>query len=401
MEKAQHDSLYIEILDDEHFLKWILYPSEELDEYWNKIMQEDTDKKKVISDLETIIKGLEIVEEELSAEAKKDIWNKIEGGKKKKHPFRLFSLLKYTAVVLVLIVSSVYLYTTFRTPSGQPINYESLISTALPIEENPENVLIVLGNKEKIEVKESNVELIHDTDGRISVNSEIHDNKHTSDNVGNNMNQLYVPFGKTTSIVMSDGSKVWVNSGTRLIYPSTFTGDKREIYVEGEIYLEVSRNEKMPFIVRTDMLEINVLGTSFNVSAYKNDIDQSVVLATGSVSVKETSQKASATIKPNQKFTIEKSTKKSNLQEVDVFDYICWKYGFLIFENELLSNVLNKIERYYNVSLVYDPSETDKTTVSGKLDLKEDIKETFRIVSITTPIDYTIQEREIHISVKP
>lgn len=401
MQQVQRDQLYINMLDDEQFLRWILHPSEELDEYWNKIMQEDTDKKKIIADLKTIINGLEIVEEGLPDEAKKDIWNKIEQAKQKKRSFRLFPILKYAAAVLILITSSVYLYTTIRKNAEKPINYESIISSVLPSEESSENVLIVLPNNDKIEVKETNVELIHDTDGKISVNAKILDKTDNTDQIANNLNQLYVPFGKTTSIVMSDGSKVWVNSGSRLIYPSTFTGNKREIYVEGEIYLEVSKNEKMPFIVRTDMLEINVLGTSFNVSAYKNDTDQSIVLATGSVSVKETTQKTSAMIKPNQKYTIEKSTKKSSLQQVDVFDHICWKYGFLVFENESLSNVLKKIQRYYDAQIIFNPSETNLTSVSGKLDLKEKIEETFRIVSIAAPIDYKIQEKEIIISVKP
>ncbi len=85
------------------------------------------------------------------------------------------------------------------------------------------------------------------------------------------------------------------------------------------------------------------------------------------------------------------------MQEVDVNEYICWKDGFLIFHNESLAEVLKKIERYYNVVQVFDPVEISKVTVSGKLDLKSDINETFRIISITAPIVYEKEENVIKI----
>lgn len=401
MKKTQQEQIYHSLLDDDRFFQWLIHPTKELDEYWKKIMQEDPDKKKIIDDLRPIIKGIRIADNELSSEDKKNIWlevEKYESKMQRKTPFRIL-FLRYVAVItLVISVSlSIFLYKNKQT-ENTPINYESLISKT---EETSDNVLIVLGDDEKIELKEKNVELVHDAEGRMIVNAETIEAKKNTKNEKTQFNQLFVPYGKTTSIVMSDGSKLWVNSGSRVIYPAAFEANKREIFVEGEIYLEVARNEKTPFIVKTDLLEINVLGTSFNISAYKSDADQSVVLATGSVCIRELNKKETTTIKPNQKYSYEKSSNTSSLETVDVMNYISWKYGFLIFDRANLSNILRKIERHYNIPLHYNVEGTNYKTISGKLDLKENIEETFRIISIAAPIEYEIGNDQIKISVKP
>jgi hypothetical protein len=401
MKKQQREQIYQSLLADDAFFQWLLCPDRELDEYWKKIMLENPDKNEAVNDLKTILKGMKVVEKGMSEEEKKELWRKIEKAScPKKRSFRLLPFLRYSAIFLIVLTTSVYVYMNHKQKQDKPVDYQSFIpdSSAAGIQSG--KVLIVLPNKEIIEMEESDVELMHDAEGKMSINSKVIEREKTTEKTENEFNQLYVPYGKMTSIVMSDGTKVWVNSGTRVVYPPVFAGNKREIYVEGEIYLEVARNEKSPFIVKTDRMEISVLGTSFNVSAYKTDEKQSVVLVNGSVSIKEDKEKTATTIKPNQKYTFEKSTNISNVQEVDIFDYICWKYGFLSFKKEKLSAVLKKVERYYNVRIDYNASEIDRTTLSGKLDLKEDISETFRIISITAPIEYDMRNEVIKINVK-
>ncbi len=82
-------------------------------------------------------------------------------------------------------------------------------------------------------------------------------------------NQLIVPNGKRSTLALEDGTKMWINAGSRVIYPNKFKKNKREIYVDGEVYMEVARDEERPFVVKTNMLDVQVLGTSFNVMAYK------------------------------------------------------------------------------------------------------------------------------------
>ena len=104
-------------------------------------------------------------------------------------------------------------------------------------------------------------------------------------------------------MTFADGSKVWVNAGTRVIYPVEFEKDKREIYVDGEIYIEVARDENRPFYVRTKDMNVRVLGTKFNVTAYESEAIRSVVLAQGCVQV-ETARTPKAILAPNQMFSL-------------------------------------------------------------------------------------------------
>ncbi|MEY8610825.1 FecR domain-containing protein [Parabacteroides segnis] len=349
-------------------------------------------------DLRFLKRRIKVLDEGLSSEDRMELWSKIEAAiyHRRRKTVSLSLFIRYAAVVAILFTATYYISTNIS--SRKEVDYSSILSdTKLP-DEMLENVTVILGDKEKIEIEDKDAQVSHDEHGNMRVNKKKIDRPKSS---FHEYNQLIVPYGKTTQITLSDGSNIWANSGTKLVYPVVFASDKREIYVEGEIYLEVVRNEKHPFVVKTDMTEVNVLGTSFNVSAYKNDKQQFVTLVTGSVAIKTTDKKNTTVIKPNQLYTFEKESHSARLQEVDVNEYICWKDGFLIFHNESLAEVLKKIERYYNVVLVFDPVEISKVTVSGKLDLKSDINETFRIISITAPIVYEKEENVIKISVKP
>ena len=330
----------------------------------------EENKKSSEEDLRLLKRKIRVVDEGLSSEAKAELWTKIESAirrpKRMSVSFSMF--LRYVAVVAILCIATYYIYTGLSP--REEIDYNSILSNTQLPDDAPNNVMVILGDKDLPEPSRREY------------------------------NQLIVPHGKTTRVTLSDGSAIWANSGTKLVYPAVFASDRREIYVEGEIYLEVARNEKHPFVVKTDMMEVNVLGTSFNVSAYKNDKQQFVALATGSVAVKVANKKNTTTIKPNQLYTLEKSTFATRIEDADIYEYNCWKDGFLIFHNESLADVLKKIERYYNVVLTFDPAEISKVTVSGKLDLKSDIRETFRIISITAPIEYDKEGDVIKISVK-
>jgi hypothetical protein len=359
----------------------------------NQTMQENPDKTNAPDDR---IRWLSVEEAAISPEVKKEVWRNIEASTLEKG-WKLPLIFRYAAAIALLVAISLYLIVN---KEERKIDYEAVIAVAI-VEKAAENVVIVLPSHEKIEIEEQNVELILDTEGKISVNSKVLKENKQAAGTTPACYQIIVPYGKTSSMVMNDGTKVWINSGSRVVYPALFSDRQREMYVEGEVYLEVARKPGCPFVLQTEELEVSVLGTSFNVSAYKNDAFQSVVLTTGSVSVKGKKQNTSSLIKPNQKYTFENDTQQSRLEEVDVLSYISWKYGFLIFQKEKLNNVLKKIERYYNRPISCNPVEMERITVSGKLDLKEDIEETFRIISIAAPIGYAIEDDGINIYVKP
>ena len=142
------------------------------------------------------------------------------------------------------------------------------------------------------------------------------------------LNRLVVPYGKRTNLTLADGSEVWLNSGTQLDFPSEFRGKTREIHVDGEIYIDVAPNQQIPFIVHAQDMQIRVLGTSFNISAYRDDIKKTIVLVEGKVKV-ERGETQLAELLPNEKIDV---TENKVLKEtVNTSEYISWKKGILEF----------------------------------------------------------------------
>jgi ferric-dicitrate binding protein FerR (iron transport regulator) len=406
MKYSQRQQRYRSLLEDEASFRWILYPDRELDSYWQQIMQDNPEIKQTADELRHIIQGLGVRETHLSEEDKRELWIRVEADyRRRRYRQRQHTVLHYAAVFGLLIAAGI---TIWYYLAGSSTDYRYIASNMSLPDDKQANVTIIRPHSEKIEIEASNVELRYDTEGRLSANSKAIETAISADTASiisavapeEGLNRLIVPYGKTTSLVMSDGTLIWVNSGSKLIYPSVFSKNKREIYVEGEVYLEVMPG-KVPFIVKTDKLDIRVHGTSFNVSSYKDDETQSIVLATGSVTVATSRGKTLATIRKNQYFSFARKTDTFEVSEVDVLDYICWKYGFLRLKSAKLSEVLKQMERYYNVRIVYEKTDADKISFSGKLDLKDDIDVTLQIIATSAPINYDIKEDMIYVSINP
>lgn len=200
----------------------------------------------------------------------------------------------------------------------------------------------------------------------------------------NKINTLIVPFGQRTSIILADGSRAYLNSGTEIKFPTTFTGKSREISIKGEIFIEVTK-QSQPFVIHTPNSRINVFGTSFNVSSYADEDKESVVLVSGSVEI--TNNHCSLMLKPNEMAEIKHG--KINSKVVDVSEYISWKNGFIQFNKTPLNDVLKKIGRYYNVEFKYkNELNLQATTCSGKLFLSDNLNDVLKAFSEMTFLDY-------------
>lgn len=184
----------------------------------------------------------------------------------------------------------------------------------------------------------------------------------------NDLNHLIVPKGRRVHITLSDGTKLYVNAGSHVVYPTVFNKSRREIAVEGEAYLEVSHQREWPFYVQTNGFNVRVLGTTFNISAYKEEAVAAVTLVEGSVEIERKDKKIKLT--PDHIAFI--SADGMSMKKVDVFKYICWKDNMILLNKDLLGSVLKRLSRYYGVTISYD-TEVANIPLSGKLDLKDDI----------------------------
>jgi len=199
------------------------------------------------------------------------------------------------------------------------------------------------------------------------------------------LNTVIVPYGKRTQITLSDNSTIWLNSGSKLIYPAKFAADKREVYLEGEAIFEVSHDKQHPFHVITPNVEVKVLGTVFNLSAYKDDNTVSTVLESGSVEIKYKSNsifsQSKVTMVPGMLATYDPQKGTVEQTKVTTSYYTSWREGYFMFKQEPLSIILKKISRYYNVSIQLNNQEMANSTFSGQLDLRNSAVQVLEVIA--------------------
>ena len=207
------------------------------------------------------------------------------------------------------------------------------------------------------------------------------------------------PKGQKSHIILPDGSMVYLNSGSVLRYDNFFGKKYRELQLSGEAYFEVIHNEKLPFIINTADVEIKVLGTKFNVMAYPGDKTVETTVSEGTVSVTEIHNQSSLLLNANQKATFHKDTQILLLSDVNPNPYISWKNNLLIFDNENFADVIKKLERWYDVDIQVEGTDSikDRFTMTIK---SESLREVLELLSLTTDIDYTINANQVTINYK-
>lgn len=211
------------------------------------------------------------------------------------------------------------------------------------------------------------------------------------------LNTLVVPYGKRSFIRLLDGTQIWLNSGSKLVYPSEFTPGKREVYIEGQAYFSVAHDSESPFYVQTDHMNIKVLGTEFDISSYPDDHSAAAVLSSGSIELSTDihsiwGSKKSKMI-PGTRAIYSNETNTTTTQKVSVDQYTSWKEGYLILKKEPLDQILKKLSRYYKYELIIKNPEVGKETFSGTLDLQDNIDNVIDMIANTTSLTYHKSER--------
>jgi len=206
-------------------------------------------------------------------------------------------------------------------------------------------------------------------------------------------NTLRTPMGGEFQLVLPDGTKVWLNSGTSLRFPTAFTGSERVVELNGEAYFEVSKNKKMPFHVRTvNDLDIKVLGTEFNVMAYDDEKIINTTLIEGSVEVQKGSRMQ--LLKPGEEAILNKGNGNIRVGEADTEQAIAWKDGQFVFVNENIESIMRKVSRWYNVDIEYKGNLSNKDFV-GTISRKKNVSELLKMLELTGAVHFSIEGRRI------
>ena len=220
----------------------------------------------------------------------------------------------------------------------------------------------------------------------------------TQNTAQRSMTTIYCALGDKSNIILPDSTKVWLNSGSKLTFNSDFKHGGRKVFLEGEAYFSVSKDKDNPFHVKTSDVEIKVLGTQFNVKAYPDEISVSTTLVEGSLQVSGPNE--NRLIKPDEKLIFDKRTGKMTVNELtDTSSDTDWKKGRLIFRNESLEELESKLERWFDVDIVFADEQVKQRRFTGILE-RESILEVISYFDLSKYVECRIQRNKIIIKTK-
>jgi ferric-dicitrate binding protein FerR (iron transport regulator) len=207
-------------------------------------------------------------------------------------------------------------------------------------------------------------------------------------------NTLRTPRGVMYSVVLTDGTRVWLNASSSLRYPTTFTGRVRQVSLSGEAYFEVAQNPSQPFQVTVNGMEVNVLGTHFNIMAYDDESTITTTLLEGAVKVDYMLK--SATLAPGQQTLLMRGGRDMRVRNVDVEEAVAWKNGILQFRSEDIRSVMRKVARWYDVDVRYEGEISDH--FSGAIYRNAEVSGLLRNMELTHTVHFRIEGRTITVS---
>jgi len=328
---------------------------------------------------------LDKVKEQLIKEIRKE--------KSSVNKLRLFSVFKYAAIAIVFLGLGFLMKNNLFDSTTTDV--------VIPREDS---ITLELGNGEKRIIAENGTSEITDATGKVIGNKKgdqlIYEER---ENDIPHYNTLSIPNGKQFGIVLSDGTKVHLNAGSSITYPTVFVKDTpRKVVLKGEAFFEVSPEKSRQFIVNVQELDVKVYGTKFNVANYNEDIETEVVLVEGSVGLSSTKNEREVKevfLEPGYMGVFNKQDKNIVNQKVNTALYTSWMKGNLVFRNESFENIIKKLERHYNVAIINNNVELANERFNATIETKhETIEEVFRYFNKVYQIEYQIVENKIIIN---
>lgn len=258
--------------------------------------------------------------------------------------------------------------------------------------------VLTLSDGQQVDLTQSKGQVISDGTSEIIVDSGQMVYAANESTVEVKYNSIYVPRGGEYMMCLSDGTKVYLNSDSRLTYPVVFTKNTREVTLEGEAFFEVVKKGSLPFRVKSGDMKVTVLGTKFNVKAYPEDQRMETTLVEGSVKISTDSQ--NIIMKPGEQVCYLPNNGQITTQLVDVSLYTCWRDGRFLFKRENLETILMALARWYDVSVSFEDIKLKDRLFTGDLKRYSSIAEHLAMLEMTTNLTFTMQGRTVIVKAK-
>lgn len=382
---------FIRFLKNEKFIEWKLFSTDELNTYWEEYLRQYPGEKDDILLAEKYFRSINVLSLEMPQEKKKEAILRLEQSLSTYSRKRRIRRLAYVAAACVaaLVISVLYLQKEMNRSRDELLASSGYIVGS---ELKAEDILFITGNRTATFQGNVDIQIQGDKTARVrsedAEDAEISIEQHA-------MNKLIVPYGKRSKIILPDGTQAWLNSGSMLEFPSSFTGGTRTVKLSGEMYIEVAPDRNSAFIVQASDFKVAVFGTKFNVTSYDGS-RSSVVLVEGSVGLSSTGREE-LILSPNEQAVLS-DVGTFDRKKVDVQLYTSWKDGYLTFNDTPILDALKQIERYYNLSFNFGNNVSfDGLTCTGKIILSENLDNVMTTLSLISSTGYRKEGKTIYI----
>ncbi|MCM4151917.1 DUF4974 domain-containing protein [Arenibacter sp. N53] len=321
-------------------------------------------------------------------------WQELESKLVNNKPKSRFSgFIKYAAILVLLVGIGSYLNQQ-KSDSELPVIDKNTITLDLG-----NGNIQVITEKEESAILDKNGKVVGKQQGRVLSYKDVANEVVSTAPI---YNELTIPYGKTFKLILSDGTTVHVNAGSSIKYPVKFIeGTKREVFLDGEAFFDVTKDANHPFVVNVNDLNVRVLGTKFNVSSYPEEENVNTVLVEGSVALhSEDSEFTSANtivLEPGYKGEWNLKSKATSISQVDTKMYTSWVEGRMVFRNTPFKIIRKKLERHYNVSIRNNNQILEERTYNAVFDV-ESIEQVLRTLNEIYSIEYIIDQNKIVIN---
>lgn len=301
------------------------------------------------------------------------------------------------AAIILVLMGMFFVWQIPRNPEKKVLSDPKI----LQVEAGSAKAILVTNTGEKIELKKGASRQVVDILGvgviQDSTGVRLVDRGDAEERIGNST--VVVPEKGEYFVVLSDGTKVWINSASELEFPNRFIDNTREVKLKGEAYFEVMSNPQQPFYVLVGETRVHVLGTAFNVSAYQEDRQTEIALLRGKVSF-EVSDKEVYVLTPGEIATLDRESGKTTLRKGDVTAVVDWKAGRFNFEDMPLEELAVKLSRWYGVPFVFGDDAAKKLRFSGAVTKYRTLDYILEMISKTTDVTFGQEEGKVIVSLK-
>jgi ferric-dicitrate binding protein FerR (iron transport regulator) len=364
------------------------YPKDELTERESLILSNwlaASGSNKVLFDdlINNVDSNLEERKKALSTAKKEKLWNRIEN-KTNQRRANLISALQMAASIILICGAFTLIYLKknpylLMAKQNLYVAESNIVKCPTLITDDKEILL-----DKSLNIDQNNVNLRTTGESGLIYKTMNSDNS----NIKVSYHTIVVPKGSEYKLMLADGTHVWLNSDTKLKYPTSFKGKYRKVFLEGEAFFDVTKDKEHPFIVKVHDVDVKVLGTSFNVNSYDKGGNITTTLVEGKVKIENQKSNISKIIYPNEQLVFSNDKLSFIVHKVDTRLYTAWKTGRFVFSEDRLESIMNRLSRTYDVEVRFENEKLKDLHFSGDLLKYKKIDNLLEILELTNRVEF-------------